>query len=217
MRLRRALRGRLEAGGNKTPASREAVVAIISVMTSKILLGTALLFFIALGQCRGYAFGGRSQESLEREAKLAAKIERQKNPGKRARLQLRLARIKLQTAINSYNHNNFEKGLTGLREYRDLIDASWNTLQNSPRGVSKHLRAYMALEIGLREDSRLLEDLRHQVPYPESEAIAKIEKENREVHRRVLGVLFPPGTPPEKSQKPRRSSLLLSACRAVQG
>lgn len=204
-------------GGNKTPALREAVVAIISVMTSKILLGTALLLFTALGQCRGYAFGGRSQKNREREAKLLAKIEREKNPGKRARLQLRLARIKLQAAINSYNHDNFEKGLSGLREYRDLINASWNSLQNSRRGVSKHLRAYMALEIRLREDGRLLTDLRHQVPYPENEAIAKIEKENREVHRQVLGVLFPPGRPREKSPKPRRSSFLLSARPVVQG
>jgi hypothetical protein len=180
-------------------------------MISRTSLAAAVLSFVILGQPCGFAFPGRGKENKDKEEKLVAKIEQEKNPGKKARLQLRLARLKLLKASEAYDHNDFEAGWALLQEYRAQIRASWNTLKESPRGVAKHFEAYKALEIGLREDDRLLEDLRHRVPYPENDSIEKIAKENSEVHSQVLRVLFPPGKPPQKSQKPGRSSGLLAA------
>ena len=187
------------------------VVAIMSVMISKAFLGAVLLSFVVLGQPPCFAFHREPRPSKEKEDKLVAKIEREKNPGKKARLQIRLARVKLLTAIESYDRNDFEKGRMLLHEYREQINASWNTLQGARRGVAKHFQAYKELEIGLREDERLLNDLRHRVPYPENASIEEIAKESSEIHSQVLGALFPPGKPPQKSRKPGRSSVLLAA------
>ncbi|HUZ46602.1 MAG TPA: hypothetical protein VMW54_08190 [Terriglobia bacterium] len=185
-------------------------------MISKAFLGAALLSFVVLGQPPCFAFHREPRPSNEKEEKLVAKIEREMNPGKKARLQIRLARMKLLTAIESYDHNDFEKGRMLLQEYREQINASWKTLQGSRRGIAKHFRAYKDLEIGLREDERLLNDLRHRVPYPENRSIETIAKESGEIHSQVLGVLFPPGTPPQKSRKSGRSSGLPAAQSAAE-
>jgi len=199
------------AAADKTGATCGAIVAIIPVMISRAFLAVAVFSFVILGQPCCYAFPGRTKESKDKEEKLVAKIEREKNPGKKARLQFRLARMKLLKASEAYDHNDFKEGRALLQEYREQINTSWNTLKESRRGVAKHFEAYKELEIGLREDERLLEDLRHRVPYPENDFIEKIAKESSEVHSQVLGVLFPPGRPPEKSKKPGRSSGLLAA------
>lgn len=182
------------------------------MMTRAPLLG-AVLCFAVLGQPFGYAFRPRAKDN---EKQLAAKIAREKNPGKKARLQIRLARVKLTEAIQAYDANNFDQGWALLEEYRKQIDLSWKTLEGSERGVAKHFEAYKKLEINLREDGRLLEDLRRRVPYPENESIKTIARENSRVHSQVLGVLFPAGTPPEKSKKPRRRGALAAATSAAE-
>ncbi|MCL5005109.1 MAG: hypothetical protein M1404_01135 [Acidobacteria bacterium] len=179
-------------------------------MISKAFFATAILGFAILGQLCCYAFPGRNKEK-EKEEKLVEKIAREKNPGKKARFQIRLARMKLLEASEAYDQNDFEKGRALLQEYREQVNASWNSLQGSRRGVRKHGEAYIKLEISLREDGRLLEDLRHKVPYPESNSVEEIEKEISQVHSQVLGALFPHGRTPHKSKKPRQFSNVLAA------
>ncbi len=139
--------------------------------------------------------------SNDKEEKLAARIESEKNPGKKARLQLRLAKVKLSEADDAYRSRNFDQGKLLLQQYLREIRNSWNTLQGADNAVRKHLGAFKDLEISLREDDRFLEDLRHRVPYPESEAIKGIEKESSEVHNQVLEAIFPSGFVPKKGRK----------------
>ncbi len=174
-------------------------------MRARITLFSALLCIAIAGPPSLCAFRPLSNKQ---ETRLAAKIARAKNPGKKARLQIRLARAKLMDAIQAYNGDHFSEGLALLHEYRRQINLSWETLQRSKRGVSKHLRACMKLEISLREDGRMLEDLRRRVPYPANEPIKRISEESSRVHRQVLGVLFPPGTPPQENPKGRERGAL---------
>jgi len=182
------------------------------MLTRAPLLG-AVLCIAVLGQPFCYAFRPRPKDQ---EKQLAAKIEREKNPGKKARLQIRLARVKLTEAIQAYNANNFDQGWALLEDYGRQINLSWKTLEASERGVAKHFEAYKELEINLREDGRLIEDLRRRVPYPENESIKTVAKENSWVHSQVLGVLFPAGTPPEKSKKLRQRATSLAATSAAE-
>lgn len=184
-------------------------------MVTRVSVLTTVFCITLVGQSFCYASPGRGKNK-DKEAKLAAKIERTKNPGKRARLRVRLARLKLMSAIAAYDDHDFERGLVLLQEYRRQIDLSWKTLEDTRRGVAKHFRAYQTLEIALREDERMLEDLRMRVPYPESESVERIAEESSKVHRRVLGVIFPPGQPPQKSKKPRRLGGVLAATSAVE-
>lgn len=137
----------------------------------------------------------------DKEEKLAARIESEKNPGKKARFQLRLAKLKLSEADDAYRSRNFDQGKLLLQQYLREIRNSWETLQYTENAVRKHLGAFKDLEISLREDDRFLEDLRHRVPYPESEAIKEIEKESSEVHNQVLEAIFPSDFVPKKGRK----------------
>jgi hypothetical protein len=153
---------------------------------------------VIMGQPFVHATSGRNKD---KEENLTARIGRETNPGKKARLQLRLARLKLSEADAAYQSRNFDEGKALLRQYLDQIRNSWTTLQGSDVAVRKHLGAFKELEISLREDHRFLEDLRHRVPYPNSEAIEEIANENNVVHNQVLGAIFPAGLSPKGKRK----------------
>lgn len=167
-----------------------------------------------LGQTLAHAARGRNQD---REDKLTARIASELNPGKKARLQLRLAKLKLAGADAAYHARNFDEGRKLLRQYLEQIKASWATLDGVENGAQKHLGALKKLEISLREDDRFLEDLSRRVPYPESETVKAIAKESSTVHNQVLDAIFPVGPLPKARGKraPSPKSSLPPRPRAV--
>jgi len=160
-------------GVRETRSAPVVVAAIISFMSPSFRMVLAAACLSILWQPFALPSPGRNND---KEEKLATRIESEKNPGKRARLQLRLAKLKLSEADDAYRSRNFDQGKLLLQQYLREIRNSWDTLQGAENGVRKHLGAFKDLEISLREDDRFLEDLRHRVPYPESEAIKEIEK-----------------------------------------
>lgn len=151
-----------------------------------------------LGQSLAHATPGRNSD---KEEKLTARIESEKNPGKKARLQLRLANLKLADAGEAYQSRNLDEGKALLQQYLDQVRNSWATLQSADNAVRKHLGAFKELEISLREDDRLLEDLRHRVPYPQSEFVKEVQQDITEVHNKVLDAIFPSGFSPKGGKK----------------
>lgn len=176
-------------------------------MRANLRLVVAAACLALLVEPLAYARPGRNRNQ---EEKLTAKIERERNPGKKARLQIRLAKLKLKQADAAYHARHFEEGKARLQQYLDQVRRSWATLQGADNAIGKHMKAFKALEISLREDDRFLEDLRHRVPYPESEAIKAIAKESSEVHNEVLEAIFPAGFHPK-----RRKNRLLHPKRPV--
>lgn len=153
-----------------------------------------------LGQLFVYAEPGQNKNQ---EEKLIVKIEREQNPGKKARLQLRLAKIKMTEADEAYRAGNFTGGKALLQQYLDHVKESWATLQGADGDAGRYLGAFKELEISLREDDRFLEELRHRVPYPEDESIGAIEKESSGVHSQVLEAIFPAGV--SRKERGKRS------------
>lgn len=165
-------------------------------LSLRLVTGAACLALLA--QPVVYAARGRNKE---KEEKLTARIERERNPGKKARLQLRLAKMKMKEADGAYHDRNFDRGQELLGQYLGQIRDSWATLQGAKDGVRKHLGAFKDLEISLRENDRFLRDLSRRVPYPESETVKKIAKESSAVHNQVLEAIFPSGPPPNSKGK----------------
>lgn len=140
-----------------------------------------------------FAHATPGRNNKKREEKLAAKIAREKNPGKAAKLRMKLAKLKLSEANEAYRQQNFEEGKALLQQYLEQVKASWATLQGAPKAVKKHLGAFMKLEMSLSRDGRFLEDMREGIPYPHSEFVKEIEKESNTVHTQVMEALFPSG------------------------
>ncbi len=126
------------------------------------------------------------------EAKLLAKIEREKNPVKKAKLEIELARLRLQKAQDAYGKDNPSEGLGLLKAYVDNMKSSWQTLRTSGRQASRKPQGFKQLEIALREDSRALEDLQRSLPYSDQEPVRKAVEEVLKMRSEVLQALFPP-------------------------
>lgn len=181
-------------------AVAQAIIIVVMSLILRMVVAASLL--AVPGRVSLHAFPGPNKD---KEEKLIAKIERENNPGKKARLQLRLAKLKLKEAGQAYDSRDFGEGKSLLRQYLGYVRDSWATLQGADNGVRKHLPAFKDLEISLREDDRFLQDLRHHVPYPESENVKKIAEESRAVHNQVLEAIFPGDGTPKGNRKRLRS------------
>jgi hypothetical protein len=136
----------------------------------------------------------------DKEPDLRAHIERESNPIKKAKLEVRLARVKLLQAIGAFDQGNLDETNRLLGAYMDILDSAWERLKNSGRIAHKKPAGFKQLDIELREDARYLEDLRRRIPYAER---GKVEEVGREVNRlrsEVLRTLFPP-IPLRKEEK----------------
>ena len=167
-------------------------------MASCLRMVVAAVGILVLGQPLIYAASGQNKNQ---EEKLSARISREQNPGKKARLQLHLAKIKLSEAHEAYRAGNFAEGKALLQQYVDQVRQTWATLQGADGGPRRHLGAYKDFEISLREEDRLLDDLSHQVPYPEDESIEAAAKESRTIHNQVLEAIFPDVSRKERSKR----------------
>jgi hypothetical protein len=132
----------------------------------------------------------------EDPAKLEDEIQRETNPVKKAKLEIRLARVELQQGLDAYEHNQVKQGQQLLGVYLQEMTDSWKVLRNSGRNAAKNPSGFMELEIALRENARFLNDLEERVTYLEQAPIRKALGAMNELHSRVLMVLFPGAAPP---------------------
>ena len=155
--------------------SRFLAIATVTIA----LLGPPWLF--PLGAPREYT-----------EQDLLARIQRENSPVKKAKYQIQLGRLKLDAAIQAYGHDDLEHGQPQLNAYLQQMQAAWDTLGKSGRQAIKKPQGFRELDIALREDGRLLNDLKHRVPYMDRGPIEKVAAEVEKLHEEVLHVLFPP-------------------------
>jgi hypothetical protein len=112
------------------------------------------------------------------EPDLLGRLEREQNPVKKAKYQVRLGRIKLLQALGR-------------------MKGSWQTLRDSGRRAVRQPQGFKELDIALREDARRLEDLKHHVPYTDRDPVEKVAQEVERIRAEVLHALFPAERPAE--------------------
>jgi hypothetical protein len=144
--------------------------------------------------------GGSSAPPSETEAQLLARLEREHDPVKKSKEETRLARIKLQQAIHTYEQGNPEQGAQLVSAYLGRIKDAWQHLRSSGRNAARDSRGFKELDIALREDARLLGDLKRRVSYFERGPIEKAEKEVEQERAEVLHALFPVTRAPEAAK-----------------
>ena len=157
---------------------------------------TAVLLPLLLGALAGGASPARRADS---EADLLARLERERNPVKRAKLETRLGRVKLFQAIGAFDRGNVEECHELLSAYLERMKSAWATLKSSGRQAWRHPQGFRELDIALREDGRFLVDLKHRVPYQQRAPVDKVAQEVDELRNQVLRELFPPEHPPKKT------------------
>jgi hypothetical protein len=165
-------------------------------MIWRVLLSIA---FLLIGAAVFLA-GGSSPPPSETEAQLLARLEKEHDPVKKSKEETRLARIKLQQAIQACEEGNTEQGAQLISAYLDRIKDAWQHLRSSGRNAARDSRGFKELDIELREDARLLDDLKRRISYFERGPIEKAEKEVEQERAEVLQALFPVARGPEAAK-----------------
>ena len=126
------------------------------------------------------------------EEDLRSRLQRESNPVKKARYEIRLGRLQLLEAIDAFDKHDANKAQDLLGAYLTHIRSAWQLLQSSGRNAFRHPEGFKELDIALREDGRLLEDLSHRLSYYERGEVDKTAKEIEQIRAEVIKELFPP-------------------------
>ena len=135
--------------------------------------------------------GAPPSPSSESEERLLARIQKETDPIKKSKCVTRLARIKLQQTIEAYERGNIEQGVQLAKVYLGRVKDSWQILKNCGRNAARDPRGFKELDIELREDARLVEDLKRRVSYLDRGPIEQTGKDLEGVRAEVLQALFP--------------------------
>ena len=127
------------------------------------------------------------------EEDLTARIAREANPTRRAKLEIELGGLKLGQAITAYDHDQFEAGPKLLGTYWGWMKHAWDLLKRSGRDAGRQPQGFKELDIALREHARRLNDLKQRTPYADRPSIEHTAAEIDALHAQVLTALFPGG------------------------
>jgi hypothetical protein len=114
------------------------------------------------------------------QAQIKAKAQAEKDPIKRAQLEIRLAQFRLDGAQKAYEEGMHDKGLAELKEMMALVQDAHNRMFETGRNPRKKPKGFKEAEIKFREMTRRLKDLRLSIPVDDRDPldgmIAKISK-----------------------------------------
>lgn len=151
----------------------------------------AVIVAVALAIATAPCFLDARHQATEQE--LLARIARETNLPKKARLQAQLATLKLDQAAEAFDHDQYASGRNLLQEYMGWVGKAWSGLEQSGRDATRKPQGFKYLDITLRENVRALADLAERTPYEDRGAIEAIAKSADAVHSRVIAALFPDG------------------------
>ena len=136
------------------------------------------------------------------EQDLLPRIEREQDPVKRAKLEIRLAHLKLARAKEACAKDEHDACHQSLDAYLEAVRSSWKDLQASGKNAVKHSSGFRELDIALREDEHALDDLKRKMPFEDRGALDPVIHDADKVHNQVFGALFPSGNPRPKENNP---------------
>lgn len=135
-------------------------------------------------------------------ADLQAKIDRESNPVKKAKLMVRLGHLDLRQAAADYDNHQMPQGEKLLVQSTTIMENAWTLLKSTGRNPARKPDGFMQLEIGLREETRSLSELRRRVFYLYRGPVDAALKTLNQMHAQVLVGLFPGAAAPP-SQVPQ--------------
>src|ERR1035437_4169327 len=92
-----------------------------------------LVFLVVLG----FPSVGLRALGHETEQQLLARIQSEPNPVKKAKIEIRLAKLQLAQVQDAYSHGRIEEGAKLVANLTDTIKTAWKLLQGLGRRASK--------------------------------------------------------------------------------
>lgn len=164
---------------------------------------------MAVAACLAILAGGGTTASLraariDTEEDLLSRIGQEHDPVKKAKFEIRLARVRLLHASGACQKDDHEACSKLLGSYVELVRSSWKDLQSAGRDPVKHPSGFRELDIALREDARTLDDTRREMPLEDRGALDPVSAEVNKIHDQVFAALFPSGGPRPQKKNPEQ-------------
>jgi len=153
---------------------------------------TALSVWLAV---LGILLVGVCAMARENEVQLLQRMQGEPNPVRKAKIEIKLANLRLTEVQDAYSRGQIETGAKLLGTFVEAIRTSRKMLQESGRRASKQPEGFRELEIALRENVRTLQDLGRTVSYFDRTPLTDAAPELDQMRGEVLQELFP-GKPP---------------------
>jgi hypothetical protein len=139
---------------------------------------------------------------IDTEEDLVPRIQQEHNPVKRAKFEIRLARVKLLHASGACQKDDHDACTKLLDSYMELIRNSWKDLQSAGENSVKHPSGFRELDIALREDMRTFDDTKREMPLEDRGILDPLIGEVNKIHDAVFAALFPTPAPRPQNKTP---------------
>ena len=154
--------------------------------------GSLILIVALAGFLGADSRAGDPPRKPDSEQDLLGRLAREQNPVKKAKYEIRLARVKLLQATDTFEKGDLNGTQKLLEAYLARLKDAWNTLQASGRPAHNKPQGFRELDIELREDQRYLEDMTRRFPFTDRGSVERIAREAEQLRNEVLKALFPP-------------------------
>ncbi|MGH9404985.1 MAG: hypothetical protein ACRD3D_04010 [Terriglobia bacterium] len=192
---------------SSSAAPGEGHLTLVAGRTPPLTFAASVALAALCAMCVLIAFPARDEARRPPTVKeLTARIEREGNPVKKAKLQVRLAHLEIVQAVSAYDHRRIQDGQKLLSTAAAEVQDTWRLLRSTGRNAARKPDGFMQLEIGTREDARLLNELRQRTFYLYRGPIDAALKTLTHLHAQVLLALFPGAAPPGKQGHAPKSS-----------
>jgi hypothetical protein len=152
-----------------------------------------MLIVVAVSSCaiRPSALrGGQYDKRLERLERERNKLERQTDPVDRTKTYINVAEVLLSLAGDAIKSDEPEVLEKRLGEYVETIRDAHETMMTSGRDAHKKPKGFKDLEIALRRQIRLLDDLARTTSFEHRDPVEKAKQIASDLREDVFRALF---------------------------
>ena len=151
-----------------------------------------MVILIAASSCtvRTAFLQGRPDKRLERLQREKDKLSRSNDPVDRTKSDIAIAEILLSLAGDAIKTNEPEVVVKHLNEYVDTIRDAHQTMMKTGRDAHRKPKGFKDLEIALRRQIRVLEELSRSVTFDQRDPVEKAKDEASDIREDVLKALF---------------------------
>jgi hypothetical protein len=151
-----------------------------------------LLVVVAFSSCaiRTTPLQGQYDKRLERLQKERDKLTRLTDPVDRTKTDIAISEILLSLASEAIKTGEPEMLGKRLNEYMDTIRDAHETMMKTGRDAHRKPKGFKDLEIALRRQIRVLDDLAHSVSFDQRDPVEKAKAQASDLREELLKALF---------------------------
>jgi hypothetical protein len=147
-----------------------------------------MLIVVALTSCAIHtaSLQGQYDKRLERLQKEREKLNRTTDPVGRAKTDIAISEILLSLASDAVKTGEPELLSKRLSEYTDTIRDAHQTMMKTGRDAHRKPKGFKDLEIALRRQIRMLDDIAHGVNFDQRDPVEKAKQQANDIRDDLL-------------------------------